>query len=281
MKPLELWKADTAPAWCPGCGDYPILKAFNTALVESGLNPDKTVLVSGIGQAAKLPHYLTPPCNVFNGLHGRALPAATGIKCANHELEVIVTSGDGDMYGEGGNHFIHAVRRNIGLKVFVHNNQVYGLTKGQASPTSDEGFVTGIQTHGVVSAPFNPLALAIVEGCSMVARTFAGDPVHLKATILAALRHKDGFALVDILQPCVSFNKVNTYKWYRERVRPVPPEHDPYDRMKGLALAFQWGDSIPIGVLYRSRRPGFEARQPVLHQGTLVSRLSAPPRVIL
>ena len=140
MKPLDLQKADTAPAWCPGCGNFPILKAFTGALAESGLDPDKTVLVSGIGQAAKLPHYVTPPCNIFNGLHGRALPAATGIKCANHELEVIVTSGDGDMYGEGGNHLIHAIRRNIGIKVFVHNNQVYGLTKGQASPTSDEGY---------------------------------------------------------------------------------------------------------------------------------------------
>jgi len=274
MKPLDLQKADTTPAWCPGCGNFPILKAFTGALAESGLDPDKTVLVSGIGQAAKIPHYVTPPCNIFNGLHGRALPAATGIKCANHELEVIVTSGDGDMYGEGGNHFIHAIRRNIGIKVFVHNNQVYGLTKGQASPTSDEGYVTRIQTHGVVSMPFNPLALAIVEGCSLVARTFAGDPAHLKATLLEALRHKDGFALVDILQPCVSFNKVNTYAWYKERVRPVTPEHDPYDRMQALALAFQWGDAIPIGIIFRSRRPCFESRQPVLGQGTLVVRLS-------
>ena len=274
MQPPDLQKADTAPAWCPGCGNFPILKAFTGALAESGLDPDKTVLVSGIGQAAKFPHYVTPPCNIFNGLHGRALPVATGIKCANHELEVIVTSGDGDMYGEGGNHFIHAIRRNIGIKVFVHNNQVYGLTKGQASPTSDEGYVTRIQTHGVVSMPFNPLALAIVEGCSLVARTFAGDPAHLKATLLEALRHKDGFALVDILQPCVSFNKVNTYAWYKERVRPVTPEHDPYDRMQALALAFQWGDAIPVGIIFRSRRPCFEARQPVLGLGTLVGRLS-------
>lgn len=274
MPPLDVRKADTAPAWCPGCGNIPILRAFTAAMEESGLNPDKTVLVSGIGQAAKMPHYLTPPCNIFNGLHGRALPAATGIKCANHELEVIVTSGDGDMYGEGGNHFIHAIRRNIGLKVFVFNNQVYGLTKGQASPTSDEGFVTKIQTNGVISMPFNPLALAIVEGCSMVARTFAGDAAHIKATMLEALRNRDGFVLVDILQPCVSFNRVNTYKWYKERIRPVTPEHDPYDRMKALALAFQWGDSIPVGIIYRSRRPGFESRQPALRSQTLIGRLS-------
>ncbi|MFA7172026.1 MAG: 2-oxoacid ferredoxin oxidoreductase [Kiritimatiellia bacterium] len=217
MKPLDLRKADTTPAWCPGCGNFPILKAFDAALAESGLNPDKTVLVSGIGQAAKLPHYVTPPCNLFNGLHGRALPVATGIKCANHELEVIVTK---------------------------------------------------IQTHGVMSMPFNPLALAIVEGCSLVARTFAGDPEHLKATLLEALRHTEGFVLVDILQPCVTFNKVNTYKWYKKRVQPVTAEHDPYDRMKALALSFQWGDSIPIGIIYRSGRPGFENRQPMLQSGS-------------
>lgn len=273
-KTLDLRNADTMPAWCPGCGNYPIRKAFNAVLEESEWNASKTVLVSGIGQAAKMPHYLTAPCNIFNGLHGRALPVATGIKCANHELEVIVTSGDGDMYGEGGNHFIHAIRRNIGLKVFVHDNQVYGLTKGQASPTSDQGFVTKIQTQGVVSMPFNPLALAIVEGCSFVARTFAGDPEHLKATIHAALRHKKGFALVDILQPCVTFNRVNTYKWYQRRVQPISAEHDPYDRTQALALAFQWGESIPIGIIYRNRHAGFEERQPVLRSGTLVNQLN-------
>jgi len=272
MPPLDLKQADRAPSWCPGCGNYPILKAFNAALAECGLNPDQTVLVSGIGQAAKLPHYVMPPCNIFNGLHGRALPAATGIKCANHALEVIITSGDGDLYGEGGNHLIHAIRRNIGIKMFVHNNQVYGLTKGQASPTSDEGFVTPIQKHGVAILPFNPLALAIVEDAAFVARTFAGDPEHLKATMVDALRCREGFALVDILQPCVSFNRLNTYKWYQERVRPVAPEHNPYDRMQALALALQWGDDIPVGVLYRSHRPGFESRQPVLQAGTLAER---------
>ncbi len=152
------------------------------------------------------------------------------------------------------------------------------MTKGQASPTSDEGFVTKIQTHGVVSAPFNPLALAIVEGCSLVARTFAGDPGHLKATLLEALRHKEGLVLVDILQPCVSFNPVNTYKWYKERLRPVSPQHDPYDRMKALELAFQWGDAIPVGIIYRSRRPAFEALQPVLRRGTLVGGLAGSKR---
>ena len=256
-------------AWCPGCGNFGIINALDQAIDQAGIDRRRLVLVSGIGQAAKLPHYTQ--ANVFNGLHGRALPAATGIKLANHELEVVVTSGDGDMYGEGGNHFIHAVRRNIGVKAFVHNNQVYGLTKGQASPTSETGFVTKIHTHGVTSTPFNPLALAIVEGCSFVARAFAGDPEHLQEMLAAALNHKGGFALVDILQPCVSFNKVNTYQWFRARVKRTDGSHDPYDRSKALDLAFGWGENIPIGIVYRNDRPSFEAQLPSLAAGPLCS----------
>ena len=273
MKRVDLAAADTSPAWCPGCGNFPILKTLNEAIEQSGLDTRRVVLVSGIGQAAKTPHYVDAPVNVFNGLHGRALPAATGIKIANHELEVIVTSGDGDMYGEGGNHLLHAIRRNISLKVFVHNNQVYGLTKGQASPTSDPGFVTKIQTHGVTVQPLHPLALAIVEGCPFVARSFSGDREHLRQMMIKAIKHEDGFALLEILQPCVSFNRVNTFRWYKERVLPVDDWHDPTDRRKALALAMTWGDDdIPIGVLYRRDRPSFEASQPVLARGTLCGR---------
>ncbi|MFA6102726.1 MAG: 2-oxoacid:ferredoxin oxidoreductase subunit beta [Victivallaceae bacterium] len=265
--------ADKQPAWCPGCGNYPILKTLDEALNELNIDRRKLVLVSGIGQAAKLPHYTK--ANVFNGLHGRALPAATGIKIANHELEVVVTSGDGDMYGEGGNHFIHALRRNVGLKLFVHDNQVYGLTKGQASPTSDPGFVTKIQTHGVILQPFNPLALAIVEDCSWVARSFSGTPEHLKEMMKEALNHRGGMALLDILQPCFTFNHQNTFKWYRERVRPVDPSHDPFDRDAAFRLAMKFGDEIPVGVIYRSRRKSFESQLEALKDGPLVSRCSA------
>ncbi|MGC9319873.1 MAG: thiamine pyrophosphate-dependent enzyme, partial [Armatimonadota bacterium] len=199
-----------SPAWCPGCGNYSILPTLNDAIDEVGLDRRRLVLVSGIGQAAKLPHYTE--ANVFNGLHGRALPPATAIKLANHELEVIITSGDGDMYGEGGNHLVHAIRRNIGVKAFVHNNQVYGLTKGQASPTSDPGMETSVQTHGVILKPLNPLALAIVEDASFVARSCAVTRDHLKEMMVAALQHDGGFTLLDILQPCPSFNKRNTAK---------------------------------------------------------------------
>ena len=257
---------DPKPAWCPGCGNFVILKALDGALERSGVDRKRLVLVSGIGQAAKCPHY--SDASVFNGLHGRALPAATGIKLANHGLTVIITSGDGDMYGEGGNHLLHAMRRNIGVKVFVHNNQVYGLTKGQASPTSDVGFVTKIQTHGVISQPVSPLALAVVEDCSFVARSSSVLPEHLEETMCAAIA-AEGFALLDILQPCVSFNKVNTFKWYKERVRPLPASHDAHDRAAALAAALKWGEEIPVGVIYRSDRPAFEKRLPVLDQGPL------------
>lgn len=258
------------PAWCPGCGDFPILKVFDRAVQAVGLDRKKLVLVSGIGQAAKLPHYTK--ANVFNGLHGRAVPAATGIKLANHKLEVVITSGDGDMYGEGGNHLLHAIRRNVSIKAFVHNNQVYGLTKGQASPTSDMGFITKIQTHGVVSIPINPLALAIVGDCSFVARSFAGNQEHLLEMMVAALKCQQGFVLLDILQPCVAFNKVNTYQWYRQRVTPISDQHDPYDRSSALDLAFKWGDEIPIGIIYRSKRAGFESKLSVLADRTLCQR---------
>jgi len=267
---MNLAKADTRPAWCPGCGNLPLLRTFEKAVEEAGLDRRRLVLVSGIGQAAKLPHYTR--ANVFNGLHGRAVPAATGIKLANHDLEVVITSGDGDMYGEGSNHLLHAIRRNIGIKAFVHNNQVYGLTKGQASPTSDRGMVTKVQTQGVLSAPFNPLAVAIAEDCSLVARSFTGRPDHLQAMMVAALRHRGGLALLDILQPCPSFNHTNTFKWYKDRVREIGDDHDPSDRWAALKLAFTWGQEIPIGILYRSERPTFESQLEVLRAGTAVAQ---------
>jgi len=268
--PIDLAPADSSPAWCAGCGNFPMLKTLDKALDASGVDRTRLVLVSGIGQAAKTPHYTR--ANVFNGLHGRALPAATAIKLCNHDLEVIVTSGDGDMYGEGGNHFIHAVRRNIGVKCFVHDNQVYGLTKGQASPTSELGMVTKIQTHGVKNMPFNPLAVAIIEGASFVARSFTGAPDHLQQMMAAAIAHKGGFALLDILQPCPSFNRRNTFKWYKERVRPVDEAHDPTSRDAALDLAFTWGDEIPIGVYYRNDRPSLESQFDVLQAGPLVTQ---------
>ncbi len=277
MSDTQMWAAGlrsdgpVKPTWCPGCGNFAIVKAVDRALDEAGLDRRQVVLVSGIGQAAKLPHYVSRPVNFFNGLHGRAVPAATGIKLANHELQVIITSGDGDMYGEGGNHLLHAIRRNIGLKCFVHNNQIYGLTKGQASPTSDTGTPFKLQAYGVAAQPLNPLALAIAEGASFVARSFTGLPDHLAEMMVAALRH-EGFALLDILQPCVTFNKVNTFKWYKDRVRVLGEDHDPTDRMGALQTAMIWGDEIPAGIIYRGDRASYESRLPVLAGGPLAAR---------
>ncbi len=268
MAGLERFQGEV-PAWCQGCGNFAILRAFKETLAEEEIEPNQFCIVSGIGQAGKFPHYVR--CNTFNGLHGRSLPVATGVKLANHSLLVMAVGGDGDMYGEGGNHLIHAMRRNIGIKVFVHDNQIYGLTKGQASPTSVEGMVTKVQPFGVLSEQLNPLAMAVSLDCNFVARGFAGDVDHLKDIMKQAIKHP-GFSLVDILQPCVSFNKINTFQWYSERVYHLDDDHDPEDRMKAFGKALEWGDRIPIGVIYRNNRPSFESRVPILSGGTLANR---------
>ncbi|MGD8372295.1 MAG: 2-oxoacid:ferredoxin oxidoreductase subunit beta [Syntrophobacterales bacterium] len=256
-------------AWCPGCGNFFILESVKRGLVASGLEPHQLLFVSGIGQAAKTPHYLN--ANVFNGLHGRALPVATGAKLANPNLKVIVESGDGCNYGEGGNHFLAAMRRNIDLTMIVHDNQVYGLTKGQASPTTQTGFVTKAQPEGVASTPFNPIAVAVAMQASFVARGFSGMGDHLTTLIEKAIAH-EGFALIDVLQPCVSFNKVNTFAWYKKRCYTLSEEYDPTDWQAAMAKAMEWGDRIPLGIIYRNQRPTFESSLAVLKENVLVDR---------
>jgi 2-oxoglutarate/2-oxoacid ferredoxin oxidoreductase subunit beta len=268
MATLSDYEGQT-PAWCPGCGNFGILKTVRKTLVDLGIEPHQVTMVSGIGQAAKLPHYTR--CNTFNGLHGRALPAATGIALANHRQLVIVETGDGDCYAEGGNHFVHAIRRNVNIKLFVHDNQVYGLTKGQASPTSEEGMVTKLQPFGVLTEQENPLTLAIALNCSFVARGFAGDIEFLQQLMSAAIQHR-GFALLDILQPCITFNRLNTFKWYRERVYHLEQGYDPTDRDAAFARAREWGERIPIGIFYRRERPLFEERVPVIQKVPLVKQ---------
>jgi 2-oxoglutarate ferredoxin oxidoreductase subunit beta len=264
------------PAWCPGCGNFPILKTFKDTMVELGLEPHQIIVVSGIGQAAKLPHYTR--CNTFNGLHGRTLPVATAIRLANNTMPVIVTTGDGDCYGEGGNHLMSAIRKNINIKLFVHDNQIYALTKGQPSPTTSEGTIAKKAPLGVLSEQFNPMAFAVALGCSFAARSFAGDAVHLKEMMKQAMNHK-GFALLDILQPCVTFNRVNTYEWYRQRVYPVGPDHDPGDRAAAFVKALEWGDKIPIGVVYRNPRRTYEEQIPMIAEKPLVNQDFDPARV--
>lgn len=254
--------------WCPGCGNFGILESMKDALAARDIPPEKILIISGIGQAAKTPHFMT--CNMFHSLHGRALPLATGAKLANQDLNILVNSGDGDCYGEGGNHFMHCIRRNLDMTLLVHNNQIYGLTKGQASPTSAYGMVTTMQTGGVISDPFNGPMVALALGAGFVARGFSGNPDHLSHLIQEAMAYK-GFSLIDIMQPCVSFNKVNTNDWYKKRVyeleEPVPDTLD-----NAIPLALEWGDKIPIGILYRRETTDFTSRIPFLEQGSLVSR---------
>ncbi|HBU07922.1 MAG TPA: 2-oxoacid ferredoxin oxidoreductase [Candidatus Omnitrophica bacterium] len=265
-------------AWCPGCGDFGILEALKDALVKLNLEPHKIVLVSGIGQAAKLPHYLY--ANVFNGLHGRAIPAATGIKMANNKLEVLVTSGDGDIYGEGGNHLIHAIRRNINITVIVHNNQVYALTKGQASPTSDLGYVTKVQPQGVIDEPIHPLTMSIALGAGFVARGFAGDKEHLSLMIQEGVKHR-GLAVIDVLQWCVTFNKKNNFAWYKKRIYKLGPEYDSSDKTKALEKSLEWGDRIPLGIIYKNGRPSFEEAYGLPKDKALVNEEIEPGKVSL
>jgi len=264
------------PAWCPGCGNFGILSAVRRALVDLNLEPWQVLLVSDIGQAGKLPHYARG--NVFNSLHGRAVPPALGAKIANPDLKVLVFAGDGGAYGEGLNHFVHAVRRNHDVTYLVHDNQVYALTKGQASPTSDPGFVTKTTPEGAPPA-INPLVLALAVGASFVARGFAGDIDHLAGLIKAGIQHR-GFSLIDILQPCVSFNHKNTFQWYRERVFKLDESnHNPVNRNAALIRAQEWGDKIPIGIIYREERPAYEDGLPALRNGALVDQPIEPQRV--
>jgi 2-oxoglutarate ferredoxin oxidoreductase subunit beta len=275
MVTLKDYESNVSNAWCPGCGNFAILQAVKKALVDMQLEPHRLLFVSGIGQGPKLPHYTQG--NVFNGLHGRTVPAATGARLANHELTVIGIDGDGGAYGEGLNHLLAAMRRNINMTYLAHNNQVYGLTKGQASPTSDLGFITKTTPLGAIQ-PVNPLALAMASDVSFLARGFAGDVEHLAGLIKSGLEHH-GFALIDILQPCVSFNHQNTFKWYRERVYKVEEEgYDPTDKAAALTKAQEWGDRIPIGVIYRQQRPVYEEQFPALKKKPLVKQTINPAR---
>ncbi len=264
------------PAWCPGCGNFGILRAFKQAMVDLALEPHQFVIVSGIGQSGKFPHYTR--CNTFNGLHGRTLPVATGIKLVNPTLPVIAVAGDGDCYGEGGNHLIHAIRRNVNMSLFVHDNQVYGLTKGQASPTTMEGMKTKAQPYGVIAEPLNPLAMAVALDCSFVARSYAADQEHLVEMMKAAITHK-GFALLDILQPCVTYNRINTYGWFKERVYRLDSSYDPANRSAAFARSLEFGPKIPLGIIYRNDRPSFGQQLPATNGPNLVDASFDPARL--
>jgi 2-oxoglutarate ferredoxin oxidoreductase subunit beta len=247
MPKLDDYHSKSEIQWCPGCPNHGILEALKKALVQMHKAPYEVCLVSGIGQAAKLPHYLH--CNAFNGLHGRAVPTALGLHAAQPGLTTIVVTGDGDCYGEGGNHFLHALRRNPDITVLVHNNEIYGLTKGQASPTTPRGEKRALQSGGVPVAPLNMPAIALVQGCTFVARGFAGDVAHLKKILVQAIKHR-GLSYVDIIQPCITFG--HPVSWYKKKIVPLGDDHDAGDRTAALEKVMTQGDKIPVGILYRT-----------------------------
>ncbi|MDH5687837.1 MAG: thiamine pyrophosphate-dependent enzyme [Candidatus Bathyarchaeota archaeon] len=260
LKDLETPKKNT---WCPGCGNFGILLAFKRALVElmeSSLEREQVVIVSGIGCHGKTVNYVD--VNGFHGIHGRVLPLATGIKLANPELAVVGFAGDADQYDEGWDHFSHAIRRNIDITLIVHDNQVLGLTTGQTTSTSLLGFKTKSTPLGSITPPLNPIAHALVSNGTFVARGFAGNVPHLQNLIVQAIRHR-GFSYIDVLQPCVTFNYLNTYQWFRERVYALEEEgHDQTDRMNALEKSIEWGDKIPIGIFYKEERPTYRDNLP-------------------
>ncbi len=261
-------------AWCPGCGNFNILDCLKTALEELGKEPHDVLMVGGIGQAAKLPQYIS--ANTYCGLHGRSLPAAVAAKIANEKLTVIVDTGDGDSYGEGGNHFLHNIRRNVNITHFVHDNQIYGLTKGQASPTTMEGMVTPAQVHGSMNTPLNPILVAIAGGAGFVARAFSGRKEHLVSIMKQAIEF-NGYAIVDILQPCVSFNKLNTFAFYNQRVYELDETYDPTNKLAALEKSMEFDYKIPIGVIYKEEKDSFHDKNFILKDGIpLIDRKKDP-----
>ena len=264
--PKDAFKGRIHPDWCPGCGDFSVLAALQAALFELGLQPHEVVVISGIGCSSNLPGFI----NTYgmHTLHGRGLAVGAGVKLGNHELKVICVGGDGDGYGIGGNHFMHSLRRNLDVTYIVMDNQIYGLTTGQVSPTSVKGMKTKTTPHGNVENPINPIPMAIVGGATYVARGFSGKQKHLVDLMKGAIQHK-GFALVDVFSPCVTYNKDNTYQFFNPRVKILEEQgHDPTDFQAAVEKGFMWGDEIPIGLFWRrTDLPSLEDQEPVLHDG--------------
>jgi 2-oxoglutarate/2-oxoacid ferredoxin oxidoreductase subunit beta len=273
-------KGRVDPDWCPGCGDFGVLAALQKALVELQIATHNVVTISGIGCSSNLPGYI----NTYgmHTLHGRALAVASGLKLANHELTVIVTGGDGDGFGIGGNHFVHTMRRNVDLLYIVMDNQIYGLTTGQTSPTSRVGMKTKSMPFGNVEAPVNPISLALAAGATFVARGFSGEQKHLIELMRQGILHK-GFSFLDVFSPCVTYNHDNTYQWFRPRVKKLEDDssYDPSDWTAAIQKSLLWGEEIPIGKFFeRTDVPTLHEAEPVLNEGPLVNRdLRVPPDV--
>lgn len=270
MPDTDKFKTPCDITWCSGCGNFGILTALKNAFLELGWEPDDTLLVYGIGCHSHMVNYLET--YGFAGLHGRAIPVAVGAKIANHKLNIISIAGDGDQLGEGGNHLIHAARRNSDITSIIHNNQLYALTVGQASPTSEKKIKTRSTPEGVIEESLNPMALAITSGASFVARGFSGDIKHLTEIFIQGIKHK-GFSLIDVLQPCVTLNHLNTYQWFYRRVyRLDDSSYDLKNKFSAFEKSFEWGDKIPIGVFYQIDKPTFTEQLPQLQKMPLVDQ---------
>ena len=265
------FKGNVEPDWCPGCGDFGVLNSLQRACAELGLKPHEILTVSGIGCSSNFPGYI----NTFgmHTLHGRSLAVATGAQMANHELTVIATGGDGDGYGIGGNHFTHTARRNVNITYIVMNNQIYGLTTGQVSPTSSVGMKTKSTPFGSVEFPLNPLTSAIMNGATFVARGYSGDIRQLTSLMSQAILHK-GFALLDVFSPCVTFNLDNDHPFFKQRVKRLEDEaHDPSDWKAACEKAMEWGDTIYTGLFFKvDGRPTLDQLEPVLREGGPLAR---------
>ncbi|HTD23128.1 MAG TPA: 2-oxoacid:ferredoxin oxidoreductase subunit beta [Terriglobales bacterium] len=279
-KPLTMadLKGKVDPDWCPGCGDFGVLAAVQKALVELQIPPHEVVTISGIGCSSNFPGYIST--YGMHTLHGRSLAVATGVKLANHALTVLVTGGDGDGFGIGGNHFVHTMRRNVDLLYIVMDNQIYGLTTGQTSPTSRLGMKTKSAPFGNVEAPINPISMALAAGATFIARGFSGEQKHLTDLIKQGIEHK-GFSFLDVFSPCVTYNLDNTYQWFRPRVKKLEDDaaYDANDWMAAMGKSLLWGDEIPIGKFFeRNDVPTLHASEPVVNEGPLVHRdMHVPP----
>ncbi|HMW91911.1 MAG TPA: thiamine pyrophosphate-dependent enzyme [Candidatus Obscuribacter sp.] len=268
--PVEIFKGPVDPDWCPGCGDFGVLKGVQQAAAKCGIKPENLLVVSGIGCSSNLPGFIH--AYGIHSLHGRAVPVATGAHLANTDLKVVITGGDGDGYGIGVGHLLHAMRRNLDVTYVVMDNQIYGLTTGQTSPTTTLGHKTKSTPQGNLESPLNPLALALTAGATYIARGFSGEQKHLADIIAGAIEHK-GFSLVDVFSPCVTYNKINTYPFFKERVYKLEDEGwDPTDFHKSMEKAFEWGDKIPLGVIYKADMPTYEDGELAFKKGPLVKQ---------
>jgi 2-oxoglutarate/2-oxoacid ferredoxin oxidoreductase subunit beta len=268
MIELSKYKSETRPDWCPGCGDFGVLNALIQSVANLNIDPKDLFVVSGIGCSSNLPGFIHS--YGFHSLHGRAMPIATGARLANPDLNVVVTGGDGDGYGIGLGHFVHAMRRNLDITYIVMDNQIYGLTTGQASPTSQPGFATKSSPSGTIEQPINPIAIALVAGATYVSRGFSGDPKHLTELIQNGIKHK-GFSLIDVFSPCVTWNKINTYEYFRQKCYKFNgPDYDASSLDQAIAKSREWEPKIPLGLFYETQKPTYEEQDPALKLGNPV-----------